>query len=123
MAFSIALAGWLVLNQSISLLFSAISLNCCISIILPKSGYFVAALLLVGGSYSVAGLSIPPPFALSACCSLSSVVAGALVAVAKSSVMKHLKNGNKLAAADAFLLWNKANHKVINQSYSLPTNR
>ena len=71
----------------------------------------------------MAGLSIPPPFALSACCSLSSVVAGALVAVAKSSVMKHLKNGNKLAAADAFLLWNKANHKVISQSYSLPINR
>ena len=34
-------------------------------------------------------------------------------AIAKSSVMKHLKNDNKLAAADAFLLWNKANHKVL----------
>ena len=34
-------------------------------------------------------------------------------AIAKSSVMKHLKNGNKLAAADAFLLWNKAKGKTL----------
>lgn len=35
-------------------------------------------------------------------------------AFAKSSVVRHLKAGNKKAAADAFLLWNKAGGKVLN---------
>lgn len=33
---------------------------------------------------------------------------------AKSSVVRHLNAGNKSAAADAFLLWNKAGGKVVN---------
>ena len=32
----------------------------------------------------------------------------------RSSVVRHLKNGDKLKAADAFLLWNKAGGKVLN---------
>ncbi len=35
-------------------------------------------------------------------------------AFAKSSVVRHLKQGNKEAAADAFLLWNKAGGRVLN---------
>lgn len=31
----------------------------------------------------------------------------------KSSVLKHLKNGDKLSAGNAFLLWNKAGGKVL----------
>lgn len=31
----------------------------------------------------------------------------------RSSVLRHLKNGDKLQAADAFLLWNKAGGKVL----------
>ena len=31
----------------------------------------------------------------------------------KSSVLRHLKNGDKLSAGNAFLLWNKAGGKVL----------
>ncbi|WP_394260781.1 lysozyme [Moraxella boevrei] len=34
-------------------------------------------------------------------------------ALAKSSVIRHLKNGDKQASADSFLLWNKAGGKVL----------
>ncbi len=34
-------------------------------------------------------------------------------AFAKSSVVRHLKQGNKTAAAEAFLMWNKAGGKVL----------
>ena len=33
--------------------------------------------------------------------------------LSKSSVIRHLKAGNKEAAADAFLLWNKAGDRVL----------
>ncbi|MDO4896309.1 MAG: lysozyme [Moraxella sp.] len=34
--------------------------------------------------------------------------------LSKSSVIRHLKNGDKQKAGDAFLLWNKAGGKVLN---------